>query len=160
MNMKASLTIVIFIAAIFAMVALSISISSVPFNYKTEAKIDANSSSSDNNTNIIVRQGTVASEPPMIPGDPTRFATILQPRPNGSVYTGTVSFTASKKVDVFVLHSVDKNGSSLINSTYKEPASFLIGPKQSVAPTLIVPDYKSSFIPSGSIQSLEIHLVL
>jgi plastocyanin len=148
MNRKMmSLITVILTEAIFVMAVSSISTLSVPFNYKAEAQTDAN----NNNTNVIVQQGTVASGPPMGPGDPTRIATILEPRPDGSVYTGTVTFTASKKVGVFVLHSFGKNSSSLINSTYKEPASFPIGPNQRVAPTLIVPDYKNSFIPSGSI---------
>ena len=40
----------------------------------------------------------------MVRGGPTHIAQILQPIPDGSVYTGTVTFTASKKVDVFVLH--------------------------------------------------------
>ena len=87
----------------------------------------------------------------MVRGGPTRIAQILQPIPDGSVYTGTVTFTASKKVDVFVLHLFGKSNSSLINSTYREPASFSIGPNQRVAPSLIIPDYRNSFIPSGSI---------
>ena len=43
------------------------------------------------------------------------------------------------------------SSSSLINSTYRGPASFSIGPNQRVAPSLIIPDYRNSFIPSGSI---------
>jgi plastocyanin len=174
MNKKVVAPAAIVVAVVTVTLAvLSVSTLSLPFNYKAEAQLGNSISSSNNNntansrnttatttgpqaannngTNVIVQQGTVASGPPMAPGDPTRIAQILQPRPGGSVYTGTVTFTASKKVDVFVLHSFGKSNSSLINSTYREPASFPIGPNQRIAPSLIIPDYKNSFIPSASI---------
>jgi plastocyanin len=174
MNKKVAAPAAIVVAVVtVTLVVLSVSTLSLPFNYKAEGQLDNNSSSNNNNTanslkttatttgpqasainnsnSVIVQQGTVASGPPMEPGDPTHIAQILQPRPDGSVYTGTVTFTASKKVDVFVLHPFGKSNSSLINSTYREPASFSIGPNQRIAPSLLIPDYRNSFIPSASI---------
>jgi plastocyanin len=108
-----------------------------------------------NNTNVtnnvIVQQGTISSGPPMGPNDAMRIATILPPRPDGSIYTGTLTYTASKKVDIVLIHTFGISNSSLVNSTYGEPANFPIGPGIQVAPSVIDPNYGNSFVPSASI---------
>lgn len=105
-------------------------------------------------TRTIVQQGTVSSEPPSYPGDNVRIVQILPPREDGSIYTGTLTFTASKEVSVGVFHiySVNRSSLTVINSSYGEPASAPIAPGQSVALSIITPDYgENSFIPSASL---------
>lgn len=62
-----------------------------------------------------------------------RIAMILPPRADDSIYTGTLTYTASKKVDIFVIHTFGISNSSLVNSTYDEPANFPVGPGIQVA---------------------------
>jgi plastocyanin len=101
--------------------------------------------------NVTVQQGTISSGPPMGPKDAMRIAMILPPRADDSIYTGTLTYTASKKVDIFVIHTFGINNSSLVNSTYGEPANFPVGPGIQVAASIIEPIYGNSFVPSASI---------
>lgn len=113
------------------------------------AKTTNNVSKATNNT--IVQQGTISSGPPMGPKDTARIAMILPPRPDGSIYTGTLTYTASKKVNIFLFHTFGISNSSLINSTYGEPENFPVGPGMQIAASVIPPNYGNSFIPSASI---------
>src|SRR5206468_5449559 len=132
--------------------AVSTTIAKAPINMSNPTT-SANNNVSKNN--VIVQQGTVSSGPPMGPSDMLRLAQILNLRPDGSIYTGTLTFTASKRVNIFVLHAFDigssSSSSTVVNSTYREPENFPLAPGLQVAASVISPNYRNSFIPSESI---------
>ncbi|MGB8777987.1 MAG: hypothetical protein WCC82_07110, partial [Nitrososphaeraceae archaeon] len=60
----------------------------------------------------FVRQGTVASGQDPLPGHESQeIAFILPPRNDGGVYSGVLTYTASKPVEVVVLHNYDPQNS-------------------------------------------------
>jgi hypothetical protein len=93
----------------------------------------------------FVRQGTVASGTSVIPsveeGD-ENVAFVLPPRNDGSVYSGVLTYTASKPVGVLVLHNYDPQNSTAIPEDYgTELTAELPDGSGNVAMTLFQPPY-------------------
>jgi hypothetical protein len=98
------------------------------------------------------QQGTVVSNPDPLPGhEHHQVAMILPPRNDGEIYSGVLTFTATKKVEVVVLHVLSNK--TAIPSQFGEILSAPLPPdnKTKVAITLITPDYGTSPVASASI---------
>ncbi|HYZ65804.1 MAG TPA: hypothetical protein VE574_03665, partial [Nitrososphaeraceae archaeon] len=91
----------------------------------------------------FVRQGTVASGQDPLPGHESHeLAFVLPPRSDGGVYSGILTYTASKPVEVVVLHNYDPQNSTAIPEEYgTELTSPLPGGGGNVAITLFQPPY-------------------
>jgi hypothetical protein len=89
----------------------------------------------------FVRQGTVASSPGQVAGT-ENLAFILPPRNDGGVYSGVITYTASKPVEVAVIHNYDPQNSTSIPEEYgTEFTSPLPGGTGNIAITLFQPQY-------------------
>jgi hypothetical protein len=93
----------------------------------------------------FVRQGTVASEQDPLPGhEAHEIAFVLPPRNDGAVYSGVLTYTASKPVEVVVLHKYDPQNSTDVPEAYgTELTSTLPGDGGNVAITLFRPPYEA-----------------
>jgi hypothetical protein len=105
---------------------------------------------------LQIEDGTVTSISDPLPGHSMhQAAMILPPRPDGSEYTGTLTYTASKPVEVVVLQFQNLNSTEqmILNSTSANRGALLTAPLngRTVAITLITPDYGKTPIPSASI---------
>jgi len=91
----------------------------------------------------FVRQGTVASGQDPLPGHESHeLAFVLPPRSDGGVYSGVLTYTASKPVEVVVLHKYDPQNSTAIPEEYgTELTSPLPGGGGNIAITLFQPPY-------------------
>ena len=103
----------------------------------------------------FVWQGTVSSvQDPLKGHEKHQAAIILPPRKDGAVWTGVLTYTASRPVEVVVLHLYDVKNTTKIPKDFATeltaPAPFG-KPGQEVAITLIKPDYSDSPAPSASI---------
>src|SRR5262249_47744903 len=65
----------------------------------------------------IVQQGTIASNT----GSQDVNATVLAPRSDGAVFTGTISYTAGTQVELYVLHAYGVGDNQTVNSTFSAP---------------------------------------
>ena len=101
-----------------------------------------------------LRRGIISSEP----GQPEQLKVqrtiILQHRQDGKDYTGTLTFTASKPVEVLFGHRLNIDNKTLSNIDMKKFGSlFLVNPIHPnagyvlSAPTVIKPDYRGSTPP-------------
>lgn len=98
----------------------------------------------------IVLQGTVSSLGD--PSDPSFNAVdLLPPRMDGFIYSGTVTFTASKKVLVGVYQPYRITNSSLIDPSYGEPFNFPVDEQNKIAISVLEPDYGTFAAPSATI---------
>ena len=89
----------------------------------------------------FVRQGTVASSPGQVAGT-ENLAFILPPRNDGGVYSGVLTYTASKPVEVAIIHNYDPQNSTSIPEEYgTEFTSPLPGAAGNIAITLFQPQY-------------------
>jgi hypothetical protein len=89
----------------------------------------------------FVRQGTIASSPGQVAGT-ENLAFILPPRNDGGVYSGVLTYTASKPVEVAVIHNFDPQNSTSIPEEYgTEFTSPLPGGTGNIAITLFQPQY-------------------
>jgi len=112
----------------------------------------------------FVRQGTVASEQDPLPGhEAHEIAFVLPPRNDGAVYSGVLTYTASKPVEVVVLHKYDPKNSTDVPEDYgTELTSTLPGDGGNVAITLFRPSYEAG-INSASVpftgNALALHML-
>ena len=112
----------------------------------------------------FVRQGTVASEQDPLPGhEAHELAFVLPPRNDGAVYSGVLTYTASKPVEVVVLHKYDPQNSTDVPEAYgTELTSPLPGDGGDVAITLFRPSYEAG-INSASVpftgNALALHML-
>jgi hypothetical protein len=112
----------------------------------------------------FVRQGTVASGQDPLPGHESHeLAFILPPRNDGGVYSGVLTYTASKPVEVVVLHNYDPQNSTAIPEAYgTELTSPVPGDAGNVAITLFQPPYEAG-INSASVpftgNALALHML-
>ena len=93
----------------------------------------------------FVRQATVASgQDPLREGEQLAF--ILPPRSDGGVYSGVLTYTASKPVDVVVLHNYDPQNTTSVPEEYgTELTSPLPGGGGNIALTQFQPPYTEGF---------------
>ncbi len=105
---------------------------------------------------MLFQQGTVTSTADPLPGHQMhQLAMILPPKGDGTtVYSGTLTFTATEKVEVVVLHEMNLKANETIDA--KKFGGILSAPlppsnKTTVAILLITPDYGTTPIPSTSI---------
>src|SRR5215211_4425188 len=93
----------------------------------------------------FVRQGTIASGQDPLPGhEGHELAFVLPPRNDGGVYSGVLTYTASKPVEVVVLHNYDPQNSTAVPEAYgTELTATLPGDGGNVALTLFQPPYEA-----------------
>jgi hypothetical protein len=93
----------------------------------------------------FVRQATVASaQDPLREGEQLAF--ILPPRSDGAVYSGVLTYTASKPVDVVVVHNYDPQNTTSVPEEYgTELTSPLPGGGGNIALTQFQPLYTEGF---------------
>jgi hypothetical protein len=93
----------------------------------------------------FVRQATVASGQDPLPGhDSHELAFVLPPRSDGAVYSGVLTYTASKPVEVVVLHNYDPQNTTAVPEEYgTELTSPLPGGGGNIAITLFQPPYEA-----------------
>ena len=122
---------------------------------EVQAKVATNSISATTRTDeYILHRGIISSEP----GQPEQLKVqrtiILQHRQDGKDYTGTLTFTASKPVEVLFGHRLNIDNNTLSNIDMKKLGSlFLVNPIHRnagyvlSAPSVIKPDYRESAPP-------------
>ena len=153
---SAKIVTAIAVAAIIA-AAANMLVQSTPatFAQSPDAAGENATSTASNQPKIRWQQGTVTSAPDPLPGHSShQAAMILPPKSDGTVYSGILTFTATKKVEVVVLHDMDAKYNQTANSdTFGEMLTAPLPPenKTTVAITLIIPDYGSTPAPSASI---------
>jgi plastocyanin len=104
----------------------------------------------DPNKRRIVLSGTVSSIGD--PADPSFNAVDLLPaRMDGYIYSGTVTFAASKKVLVGVYQPYGITNSSMIDASFGEPFNFPVDEQNKVAISVIEPDYGTFAGPAATI---------
>jgi hypothetical protein len=120
------------------------------YDSSSSSSNDASSSSSSNAMHF--QQGTATSAPDPLPGHHMhQLVMILPPRDDGKVYTGTLTFVASKKVEVVVLHRMTND--TAIPDKFAQPLDAVVPPDNTtmVAISLITPNYGTTPAPSYSI---------
>jgi hypothetical protein len=95
----------------------------------------------------FVRQATVASgQDPLPEREGQQLAFILPPRSDGAVYSGVLTYTASKPVEVVVLHNYDPQNTTSVPEEYgTELTSPLPGGGGNIALTQFQPPYTEGF---------------
>ena len=105
----------------------------------------------------IIQQGTVTSSPDALPGhEDQQRATILPFRPDGSMYTGVLTYTASEPVEVAILNmqTFNETEQSIVNVPEDSEFGSLLTKldnQTSIAISYITPPYGDSPEPSASI---------
>src|SRR5919197_2538806 len=128
-----------------------------------------NNNSNNSTSQYVLRRGIISSEP----GQPEQLKVqrtiILQHRQDGKDYTGTLTFTASKPVEVLFGHRLNIDNKTLSNIDMKKFGDlFLVNPMHPnagyvlSAPSVIKPDYRGSAPPyySASIPFVASSVVL
>jgi hypothetical protein len=124
---------------------------------RSQSSVGINNNNNINNGSTgeyTLRRGIISSEP----GQPEQLKVqrtiILQHRQDGKDYTGTLTFTASKPVEVLFGHRLNIDNKTLSNIDMKKFGSlFLVNPIHPnagyvlSAPTVIKPDYRGSTPP-------------
>ena len=123
---------------------------------QSQSSVGINSNKINNGSTgeYTLRRGIISSEP----GQPEQLKVqrtiILQHRQDGKDYTGTLTFTASKPVEVLFGHRLNIDNKTLSNIDMKKFGSlFLVNPIHPnagyvlSAPTVIKPDYRGSTPP-------------
>ena len=101
-----------------------------------QAKPDAATISADES---FAQQGTVTSIQDPLPGhEAHQLALILPPRDDGAIYQGTLSYTASKPVEVVILQNFANE--TAVDPTYGAIATAPLGEGE-VAISLLTPQY-------------------
>jgi hypothetical protein len=99
----------------------------------------------------IVHQGIISSSPEMLQGhEGHQVVLILPPRNDSSVYSGIITFTANKPVEVQVYHIYELDNHT---DTYKQLAQTISAPfgDDMITTSLIRPSYESSPLFSASV---------
>jgi hypothetical protein len=162
------LFVVVFVTIMMTTMIL-IAIPSIQSVTKAQSRGVAVVSSSNNTSENILRRGIISSEP----GQPEQLkiqrTIILQHRADGKDYTGIVTFTASKPVEVILGHRLNIDNKTLSNIDTKRFGNlFLVNPIHPnagyvlSAPTIITPNYSRSLPPyySASIPFVASSVVL
>ncbi|MFL6474399.1 MAG: hypothetical protein ACJ701_05260, partial [Nitrososphaera sp.] len=98
----------------------------------------------------VIHQGTVTSSPVPLPGrEGEQYAAILPLTPNGTVYSGVLTFTATEPVDVVVLNVQNLNQTErlILNGTDTDLGTLntaRLDNQTSIAITSITPTYGDS----------------
>jgi hypothetical protein len=145
--------------AVAAMIAVAASMLALrapaTFAQSPSGAAENTTSTASSQPKIKWQQGTVTSAPDPLPGHSShQAAMILPPKSDGTVYSGILTFTATKKVEVLVLQDLTSKYNQTANSdTFGDMLTAKLPPdnKTTVAITLITPDYGRSPIPSASI---------
>jgi hypothetical protein len=88
---------------------------------------NATTSSSSNPPDHYVVQKTAASDKDPLPGHSGhQLVMAIPPRTDGKIWTGTISWTASKPVELVILHKYD-NASVTANQTFAKPLTAPFG---------------------------------
>jgi hypothetical protein len=137
---------------------------------QSQSSIGLNNSSNNSAGEYILRRGIISSEPGQPEELKVQRTVILQHRQDGKDYTGTLTFTASKPVEVLFGHRLNNiDNKTLSNIDMKKFGDlFLVNPIHPnagyvlSAPTVIKPDYKGSSPPyfSASIPFVASSVVL
>lgn len=119
-----------------------------------QAQVASNNDSNNSTGQYVLRRGIISSEL----GQPEQLnvhrTIILQHRQDGKDYTGTLTFTASKPVEVLFGHRLNIDNKTLSNIDMKKFGDlFLVNPIHPnagyviSAPSVIKPDYRASAPP-------------
>lgn len=119
-----------------------------------QAQVTSNNDTNNSTSQYVLHRGIISSEP----GQPEQLKVqrtiILQHRQDGKDYTGTLTFTASKPVEVLFGHRLNIDNKTLSNIDLKKYGDlFLVNPIHPNAgyvlsgPSVIKPDYRSSAPP-------------
>lgn len=107
-----------------------------------------------NNTILFYRQGIVTSMPDPRPGQSAhQIAAILAPTRDGQVYSGILTFTASKKVEVLVSQSINFNITKIVDPRFGSIIISNLPPpenKTQAAIVVITPQYGSTPVPPSA----------
>lgn len=96
----------------------------------------------------VVWQGTVSSASSQIPGhEDEQAAVILQPRNDGAVYSGILTYQASKSVDVVVWNVVTPANKTAIPKEFGSQSDVVKMGNRNVALTTIGSSSKSGSVP-------------
>ena len=138
-------------------------------NIKAQTRTSVVSNNNNNTSQVILHRGIISSEP----GQPEQLKVqrtiILQHRADGKDYTGILTFTASKPVEVILGHRLNIDNKTLSNIDTKRFGNlFLVNPIHPnagyvlSAPTIITPNYSRSLPPyySASIPFVASSVVL
>jgi plastocyanin len=108
----------------------------------------------------IVRQGTVTSSQNPLPGhEEEQRATILPLSPDGSIYSGVLTYTATEPVSITVLNvqNLNETERAILNGTTEDEGELgtlltaQLDDQTSIAITIITPEYGDAEAPSASI---------
>jgi hypothetical protein len=106
----------------------------------------------------IIQQGTVSSSEIPLPGfEGQQRATILPLSPDGTIYSGVLTYTATEPVNVVVLHvqNLNETERGILNDTedgeFGPLVTAALDNQTSLALTIITPTYGDSPAPSASI---------
>jgi hypothetical protein len=95
----------------------------------------------------FIQQGTVSSEFETLPGHELhQVAYLLSPRSDGGIYTGVLTYTASKPVEVEVIHPSAINNTIHMPESFGEFAIYQLG-KNSITESIITANNSSTSIP-------------
>jgi hypothetical protein len=100
------------------------------------------------------QQGVVTSSSDPLPGHSAhQAAMILPPRQDGQIYSGILTFTASKKVEIVVIHAIPTQQFDIFNSTIYGAilSAQLNNSSTTAAISLITPNYGNTPAASYSI---------
>ena len=114
-----------------------------------QANATTSSSSSSNPPDHYVVQKTAASDKDPLPGHSShQLVMAIPPRTDGKIWTGTISWTASKPVELVILHKYD-NASVTANKTFAKPLTAPFGGGEVAISLFKVPS--NSPVNSGSV---------
>src|SRR5919199_5473885 len=126
--------IAIAIAAIASLMAISVPAFAIIANAQVPGVIPQQSNTDEQDTVTIQKTGVSSPDP--LPGHSAhQLVMALPPRDDGQVWIGTVTWSASKPVEVVVLHGY--NSTVKPDASHGSPLTAPIGPGKEVAISLI-----------------------
>ena len=122
-----------------------------PSIYNNHQAFATHMETATSNEKSVVHQGIIASSPnPQIKPEPNegrQSAVILPYRSDGSIYRGTITFTATKPVEVTFSHRIPIDNTTLSQLNVQKHGKLFVRhltafPGNISAPSRIIPDYR------------------
>jgi hypothetical protein len=122
-----------------------------PSIYNNHQAFATHMETATSNEKSVVHQGIIASSPnPQIKPEPNegrQSAVILPYRSDGSIYRGTITFTATKPVEVTFSHRIPIDNTTLSQLNVQKHGKLFVRhltafPGNLSAPSRIIPDYR------------------
>jgi hypothetical protein len=112
-------------------------------NFMVSSASAASSNPLQSSLHVTIQNTTISSQDPLPGHQGHQLAMVLPPRSDGKLWVGTVTWTASKPVELVILHGYNNVSA---NAAHGVPL-IAIPPSGAVAITLIKPD---QFMPPGN----------